>query len=109
MDLKEGKCIPCEIGGESLVGKEIVEMAKLLSPEWSIEGGKSIKRAFKFKNFKEALNFVNIIGEIAENEGHHPDIELGWGRVSVEFTTHKIGGLSTNDFIMAAKIDERAV
>ncbi|WP_320046104.1 4a-hydroxytetrahydrobiopterin dehydratase [uncultured Ilyobacter sp.] len=109
MELKKEKCVPCEMGGEPLKKYEILDMVKLVDSRWSIEGGKAIRRVFKFRNFKEALKFVNIIGEIAEEEGHHPDIELGWGKVSVKFTTHKIGGLSTNDFIMAAKIDEVAV
>ena len=74
--------------------------------DWKVEDGKKIKREFKFEDFKSALAFVNKIGEIAEEEGHHPDIELGWGRVGVELSTHAIGGLSTNDFILAAKIDK---
>ncbi len=77
--------------------------------EWKVvndKGVDTISRQFKFKDFKEALAFVNKIGEIAEEEGHHPDIELGWGRVGVELSTHAIGGLSTNDFILAAKIDK---
>ncbi len=109
MELKKEKCVPCEIGGEPLNGKEILEMAKFVNSRWSIEGEKFIRRDFKFKNFKKALEFVNIIGALAEEEGHHPDIELGWGRVSVKFTTHNIGGLSSNDFIMASKIDDLAV
>lgn len=75
--------------------------------DWKLEDdGKKIERKFKFKDFKEALHFVNKIGEIAEQEGHHPDIELGWGRVEVELSTHAIGGLSINDFILAAKINK---
>ncbi|WP_319371046.1 4a-hydroxytetrahydrobiopterin dehydratase [uncultured Ilyobacter sp.] len=109
MDLRKKKCVPCEAGGEPLKENEIAQMSKLLDQDWSIEGGDAIRRVFKFKNFSEALKFVNTIGEIAEGEGHHPDIELGWGRVSVRFTTHKIGGLSINDFIMASKIDEVTV
>ncbi len=74
--------------------------------DWKVEDGKKLKREFKFKDFKEALAFVNKIGETAEEESHHPDIELGWGRVAVELSTHAIGGLSVNDFILAAKIDK---
>lgn len=76
--------------------------------DWKVKEGKKIERKFKFKNFKEALGFVDKIGEIAEHEGHHPDIKLGWGRVDVELSTHAIGGLSVNDFILAAKIDRIA-
>lgn len=77
--------------------------------DWQVvkpKGIDTLRREFKFKDFKEALNFVNKIGEIAEEEGHHPDIELGWGKVKVELSTHAIGGLSVNDFILAAKIDK---
>ncbi len=74
--------------------------------DWEVEDAKKIKRKFKFKDFKEALTFVNKIGAIAQVEGHHPDIELGWGRVKVELSTHAIGGLSVNDFILAAKINK---
>ncbi|WP_319204919.1 4a-hydroxytetrahydrobiopterin dehydratase [uncultured Ilyobacter sp.] len=106
MELKKEKCLPCEVGGVPLGEKEVLEMSKMINPEWGIEDSKIVKRTFKFKNFKKALEFVNRVGAIAESEGHHPDIELSWGKVTVRFTTHKIGGLSTNDFIMAAKIDE---
>lgn len=64
-----------------------------------------IKREWKFKNFKEALNFTNQVGNLAEDEGHHPDIALGWGYVKIDLTTHAVKGLSENDFILAAKID----
>lgn len=83
------------------------ESAKLLTavPGWSIaEDGLSIHRLFTFKDFKEALAFTNQIGALAEDEGHHPDIELAWGKVAVTLSTHAIGGLSENDFILAAKI-----
>jgi 4a-hydroxytetrahydrobiopterin dehydratase len=108
MELKKEKCLPCELGTTPLGDEEILKMSQLINLEWSIEENKVIKRVFKFKNFKKALEFVNIVGEISETEGHHPDIELGWGRVVVKFTTHKIKGLSVNDFIMASKIDEVA-
>jgi len=75
-------------------------------PGWEIsDDAKKISRKFKFKNFAEALAFTNRVGEIAESEGHHPDISLGWGRVAIELTTHAIKGLSENDFIVAAKIN----
>lgn len=73
---------------------------------WELQDdNKKIEKKFKFENFKTALDFVNQIGRIAEEEGHHPDIELGWGKVKVKLTTHAIGGLSVNDFILAAKIN----
>lgn len=74
--------------------------------DWEIsEDAKFISKKFKFKNFADALDFVNKVGAIAESEGHHPDIELGWGKVKIVLTTHAIGGLSQNDFIVAAKIN----
>jgi len=74
------------------------------TPGWTLDDeGIRISRHFKFKNFKQALAFVNALGEAAEGEGHHPDMALGWGYVTVDFFTHKIKGLHENDFIMAAK------
>lgn len=74
--------------------------------DWAIsDDDKNISKHFKFQNFKEALEFVNKVGDIAESEGHHPDIELGWGKVNITLTTHAIHGLSQNDFIVAAKIN----
>lgn len=75
--------------------------------DWKFEdAGQKIQKEFTFLDFKSALDFVNKIGAVAEEEGHHPDIELSWGKVAVELSTHAIGGLSTNDFIMAAKINK---
>lgn len=106
MDLANQKCVPCEGGTKPMTADEVKPYLEDVQ-EWKLEDkGKKIERKFEFKNFKEALDFVNKIGAIAEEEGHHPDIELGWGRVEVELSTHAIGGLSTNDFILAAKIDK---
>jgi 4a-hydroxytetrahydrobiopterin dehydratase len=75
-------------------------------PDWSLSGdGSRIRREYKFKNFAQALEFVNKVGELAEGEGHHPEVSFGWGHAEVEIWTHKIGGLHQNDFILAAKID----
>jgi len=77
------------------------------APGWQLaQDGLSISRQFKFKNFVEALAFVDRVGEIAEAEGHHPDIELSWGKANIRLSTHAIKGLSLNDFIVAAKINE---
>ena len=103
--LNQAFCEPCSLGTPPLSGAMIDELLKSVDPQWRVESNFSISRSFKFKDFKEALNFVNQIGEIAESQGHHPDIELSWGRVNVKLTTHKIHGLSRNDFIMAARID----
>lgn len=75
-------------------------------PEWNLSGdAKKISRTFKFKDFRSAMEFANKIADIAEAEGHHPDLFVSWGKVGIELWTHKIGGLSENDFIIAAKID----
>ncbi len=104
MSLAEKKCIPCEAGVMPMFRPQAEELVKDI-PGWELSAdGKSIARRFTFKNFAEALAFVNRIGAIAEQEGHHPDISLSWGEVSVSLSTHAIGGLSENDFILAAKI-----
>lgn len=106
MDLKKKKCEACEGGVAALHGKDIDDFHKQIGKEWKVVKDHQIEREFKFKDFKGALNFTNKVGAIAEEEGHHPDIELGWGRVKVTLWTHAIDGLSVNDFIVAAKINE---
>jgi 4a-hydroxytetrahydrobiopterin dehydratase len=99
------KCIPCEGGVEPFTPEQIA-IYKDQTPEWKIIENHHIEREFKFKNFKEALSFINKVGDIAENEGHHPDINLhGWNKVTFTLFTHAIDGLYLNDFILAAKID----
>lgn len=104
--LYEMRCEACSIGTLPLTEDEILEMMADLSPEWAHVNLLKLERTYKFKNFREALNFVNLIGDLADSEGHHPDIQLGWGRVVVSLTTHKIHGLSLYDFIMASKFDK---
>lgn len=104
-DLLAKKCRPCELDEGKLDSAEI-ETFMAHVPKWSVRNNHEISRRFKFKNFKEALEFVNKIGALAEEEGHHPDIEFGWGYVEITLFTHAVGGLSENDFIMAAKINE---
>lgn len=90
----------------------IPEAQKLLQeiPSWTLSSDvKRLFKSFTFKDFAEALAFTNKVGEIAEKEGHHPDIDLHWGRVGVSLTTHAIGGLSVNDFILAAKVEKLMV
>lgn len=103
-DLLRKKCIPCEGGMSHLMANEIEELRKH-APQWEIKGWHELYRRFKFKNFAEALLFVNKVGALAESEGHHPDIKFGWGYVEVTTFTHAVDGLSENDFILAAKID----
>lgn len=101
------KCVPCRGGVPPLTNTEINQYYKQLQ-SWAVvekDGIKRLEKSFAFKNFAEALAFTNKVGEIAENEGHHPDILTEWGKVTVSWWTHKINGLHKNDFIMAAKID----
>ncbi len=105
MNLTNKKCIPCE-GGVSPIPYEDLNkyIASVLAWE-AIKEETEIEKSYKFKNFAEALAFVNKVGEIAEEENHHPDIEFGWGYCKIRLSTHSIGGLHENDFIVAAKID----
>ena len=96
-------CAPLPPGTPPLSGAALAALATLL-PQWRIED-RELKREFRFPDFKSALAFVNRVGEVAERERHHPDLALAWGRVAVSTHTHSIGGLSENDFILAAKID----
>ncbi len=106
MDLAHKKCVPCE-GGMPPATKEEAEILLRQINDWKLsDDAKSIGKQFKFKDFAAALSFVDKIGVIAEEEGHHPDIQLSWGKVIVDLTTHALDGLSQNDFILAAKIDE---
>lgn len=84
---------------------QIQEYLSQLKTTWEVVDGIKIRKEFKFKNFKEALDFVNKVGELAEQENHHPDISLAWGKVVIELSTHAVNGLSENDFILAAKIE----
>ncbi len=108
-DLLKKKCIPCEGGVLPFDVSEIHNYQKKVDG-WDIiknmKGNHLLEKNFKFKNFIESQNFVNKVGEISENEGHHPDISFGWGYVKINITTHAIEGLSENDFILAAKIDQ---
>jgi len=106
--LKELKCVPCR-GGEPTVTEEEIKIFLPQIPEWQISEFDSIKRLerrYRFKNFREALEFTNQVGELAEREDHHPLLQTEWGKVTVIWWTHKIKGLHRNDFIMAARTDE---
>lgn len=107
MGLDQMKCEPCRGGMPTLSDVEIARLHKEV-PRWSVvekEGIKRLEQSFKFKDFAEALAFTNKVGELAENQGHHPDILTEWGKVTVSWWTHKIRGLHNNDFVMAAKTD----
>lgn len=105
MELTQKKCISCEGYGSSMNESEVLKYIKKVSG-WSMIDNK-IEKNFKFKNFVEAMKFVNAVALIAEDEGHHPDIHLyGWNKVKIITFTHALNGLTENDFILAAKIDE---
>lgn len=107
-NLKQMKCVACRGGEPTVTEAEIAEYRPQV-PQWSIVERDDIlrlERVFKFRNFKEALDFTNHVGELAEEEGHHPALLTEWGKVTVTWWTHKIKGLHRNDFIMAAKTEE---
>lgn len=107
--LKAMKCVPCR-GDEPTVSEDEIADLTPKVPEWKIveqDGVKRLRRVFQFDNFAEALAFTNQVGETAEEEGHHPVLVTEWGKVTVTWWTHKIKGLHRNDFIMAAKTNER--
>lgn len=106
--LQHQKCIPCEGGTEPLSKGEIEIYRKQLKKLWQIDGNKKMELEFKFKDFVEAMKFVNQVAEIANTEGHHPNLHIYYNKVLVELWTHNIGGLSVNDFILAVKIEEVA-
>lgn len=105
MNLAAKKCVSCEGGMPPLPPGEIQKYLPELGSGWKVLENKEIKKEFTFTNFKAAMAFVNKIAEIAENEGHHPDMHIFYNRVAIELSTHAIGGLSENDFIVAAKIN----
>ena len=98
-------CVPCRGGVPPLQGAELAALAKQVDG-WAVVVEHHVTRTFKFPDFRQALNFVNKVGELAEEQGHHPDICLAWGKVEIKIWTHKIDGLTESDFILAAKIDQ---
>lgn len=107
-ELHDMKCVACRAGEPTLEHGEMYKMHPQI-PEWTIkevDGMQRLEREFKFKNFAEALEFTKKVGAIAEEEDHHPLIVTEWGKVTIHWWTHKIGGLHKNDFIMAAKTDK---
>ena len=105
-DLADKKCVPCSVGTPPLKGDELKSFVEQISDEWELIDDHHLERKFTFKNFREALDFTNLVGELAEKEGHHPDLFLGWGKVEITLLTHKIDGLSESDFVFAAKVDQ---
>ena len=101
LSLPDRRCQP----GRALLETAELEQMRWLLPDWRVTGDRSISKTFLFPDFKTALNFTNSIGALAEAERHHPELCLSWGRVDVASSTHDAGGLTENDFILAAKID----
>jgi 4a-hydroxytetrahydrobiopterin dehydratase len=103
-DLASRKCVPCHGGVPRLQGEALGKLARQ-TPEWELVAEHHLRRCYKFSNFSDALAFVNRVGALAEEEGHHPDFSFGWGYCDVTIYTHAIDGLSESDFILAAKIE----
>ena len=105
IDLAKKTCIPCKGGIPPLKGTKLEDLLDKLKNDWKIINEHHLEKEYSFKNFKEALDFTVKVGELAENQDHHPDIFLTWGKVKVTIWTHKIDGLTESDFFFAAKTD----
>ncbi len=106
MDLSQKKCVSCEIGAPPLSSHEYGLLLKQLKLDWEVIENKKIKHEFKFDTYLEGLEFAQKVGKLAQDEGHHPSIHIYYAKVVIDLTTHNIHGLSENDFIIAAKIEE---
>jgi 4a-hydroxytetrahydrobiopterin dehydratase len=104
-ELASRQCVPCRGGVPPLPSEEIKKLQVQVG-DWEVVNEHHLRKEYKFENFKEAQAFVNRVGEVAEEQWHHPDICYGWGRAEITIWTHKIGGLTESDFILAAKIDK---
>ena len=104
-NLADKKCVPCRGGVPPLQGEELQKLAGQVE-NWQVANGHHLEKIYKFPDFRHALAFVNNVGELAEEQDHHPDIYLTWGKVEIKIWTHKINGLTESDFILAAKIDK---
>lgn len=105
MSLADNQCVPCRGGVPPLELAKAQELLGQLEKGWELNPESHLERTYEFKNFSEALDFVNKVGAIAEEQGHHPDLYLAWGKCKVEIWTHKIKGLTESDFYLAAKAD----
>lgn len=104
--LAEKKCEACDGESARLTGKALANLTKELRGGWRVAASKRLEKEFKFKDFRTALKFTNEIGELAEEQQHHPDIYLAWGKVKLTISTHSAKGLTENDFILAAKVND---
>jgi 4a-hydroxytetrahydrobiopterin dehydratase len=105
MGLADNKCVPCRGGVPPLEATKAQELLNQLGRGWQLNKAGHLERLYTFKDFADALAFVNRVGAVAEKEGHHPDLHLAWGKCAVEIWTHKINGLTESDFYLAAKAD----
>jgi 4a-hydroxytetrahydrobiopterin dehydratase len=105
-DLAQKECVPCKGGVAPLKGDDLNRLAQELGDGWRVIGEHHLEREFKFPDFRKALDFTNRVGELAEQQNHHPDIYLAWGKVKLTLWTHKIDGLTESDFVFAAKASE---
>lgn len=104
-DLAARQCVPCRGGVPPLAGEELDTFHAELGDTWELVESHHLEKLFSFDDFRQALDFTNKVGELAEEQDHHPDIYLAWGRVKVTIWTHKIDGLTESDFVFAAKVD----
>lgn len=105
-ELANKDCVPCKGGVPPLKGAELSDLLKKLNNGWEVIEEHHLQKEYKFRNFREALDFTDKVGEAAESQGHHPDIFLTWGKVGLTVWTHKIDGLTESDFIFAARADK---
>ena len=104
--LAEKECVPCRGEVPPLKGAQLANVASELNGGWQVIKEHHLEKEYKFKDFRQALDFTNKVGELAESQGHHPDIYLAWGKVKLRIWTHKIDGLTESDFVLAAKADK---
>ena len=104
-ELAQKECIPCKGGVPPLEGPEIARLLKQLGNSWRVVDQHHLEKLYEFPDFRQALDFTNRVGELAEEQKHHPDIHLAWGKVRITIWTHKIDGLTESDFVFAAKAD----
>lgn len=107
-DLASRECVPCKGGVPPLAGEALRDLEARLGNGWRVVDDHHLEKEYRFSDFRQALDFTNRIGELAEDQGHHPDIHLAWGKVRVEVWTHTIDGLTESDFVWAAKADRCA-
>jgi 4a-hydroxytetrahydrobiopterin dehydratase len=105
-ELARKQCVPCMGGVPPLEGREIKKLLDQLGRGWTVVDDHHLEKEYKFDDFRQGLDFTNRVGELAEEQGHHPDVYLAWGKVKLTLWTHKINGLTESDFIFAAKADE---